>query len=601
MKRWREVFKYLIEGMSKAVFRFPFTVICLAGATGLTWYMISLHTTPPLVIEKLMYTLLVGAFLGMAGQFKAERFVFLNNKRPAIYLVSLFLTLGYFLIIWPAPEISSEIVVRTLVAVFAMLCAVLWVPSFKSQTDFNEVALIHFKAAFTSVLYSGVLTAGIAAILAAIDVLLFNVHSDAYQYTISFLWIMFAPIYYLSLLPKFNSEEEADLQVLQTARNYPRFLDILVSYIAIPLVAVYTLVLLAYFVKILVTFHWPSGQLGPMVLIYSAAGLLIFVLASLLQNQFANLYRKIFPKVLIPIVVMQLISVGIRLNAYGVTESRYYVALFGVFSIVIGVLLSIKPVTKNAYIAFLAALFAVISIIPPVDAFTVSRVSQITRVENYLQAEGILVDGKLTPKADASEETKIETTNILTYLNRNSSLKYIEWLPEDFTIYRDMELVLGFKPTYPHDIEWERKFFYAMVDPEKPVLISGYDLSINVESTRYRNGDRGGLNVYPFNLNGEEYKLTVKQLSAMETRIAVIDAAGTELLGTGLYEFAQKLAEDSTEAKEALPPEKMTIEVSEGRYRLKIIFQNINITFGTDIDAGASYSARVLFGVDKTL
>jgi hypothetical protein len=119
-----------------------------------------------------------------------------------------------------------------------------------------------------------------------------------------------------------------------------------------------------------------------------------------------------------------------------------------------------------------------------------------------------------------------------------------------------MELVLGFKPTYPHDIEWERKYFYAMVDPEKPVLISGYDLSINVDSTRYRNGDRGGLNVYPFTLNGEEYKLTVEQLSAMETRIAVKDAAGTELLGTGLYEFAQKLAEGSTGSQRSFAPGK---------------------------------------------
>ncbi|HHV64224.1 MAG TPA: DUF4153 domain-containing protein [Peptococcaceae bacterium] len=599
MKRWREMLNYLIKGMSKAIFRFPFTVICLAGATGLTWYMISLHTSPPLVIEKLMYTLLVGAFLGMAGQSKAERFAFLKNKRLAIYLVSLFLTLGYFLIIWPAPEVSSEIVVRTLVAVFAMLCAVLWVPSFKSQTDFNEVALIHFKATFTSVLYSGVLTVGIAAILAAIDALLFNVHSDAYQYTISFLWIMFAPLYYLSLLPKFNSEEEEDRQALQTAKNYPRFLDILVSYIAIPLVAVYTLVLLAYFIKILVTFHWPSGQLGPMVLIYSAAGLVIFVLASLLQNRFAGLYCKIFPKVLIPIVVMQLISVGIRLNAYGVTESRYYVALFGIFSILIGFILSIKPVTKNGLIALLAALFAVISIIPPVDAFTVSRVSQIARLENYLQAEGILVAGKLTPKADASEKTKIETTNILTYLDRSSSLKYIQWLPEDFNIYRDMELVLGFKPTYPQDIDWESKFFYAMIDREKPVFVSGYDLSVNVDWVNYRNGDEDGIKIYPFTLNGEEYKLTIKQLSGMETRIAVQDAVGTELIGTGIYEFAKKLAEDSTGAKEALPPEKMTIEVLEDRYRLKIVFQNINLTFGTDSDAGASYSAWVLFGVDE--
>ena len=121
---------------------------------------------------------------------------------------------------------------------------------------------------------------------------------------------------------------------------------------------------------------------------YSSAGLIIYILASRLENRFAVLYQRIFPKVLVPVVVMQLISVYIRLNAYGVTESRYYVALFGVFSIVIGIILSFKPVKRNGLIALLAAGFAVLSIIPPVDAFTISRNSQVTRLENMLGCRG---------------------------------------------------------------------------------------------------------------------------------------------------------------------------------------------------------------------
>ncbi len=316
---------------------------------------------------------------------------------------SALLTVGYFLILWPAPEISAEISVRTLVAVIALTCAVLWIPSFKGKADFNQVALVHFKSVFTSVLYSGVLSAGLAAIITTVDILLFHVNNDAYPYMMTIVWVLFATIYYLSLLPKFNSAEKADIQTVRAAVNYPRFLEILVSYIAIPLVTAYTVVLFAYFIKILVTLHWPSGQLGPMVLIYSTAGLVIFVLASLLENRFSVLYRKVFPKVLIPIVIMQMISVGIRLNAYGVTESRYYVVLFGVFSIVIGILLSLKPVSKNSTMALLAAVFAILSIIPPVDAFTVSRVSQINRVEMILETEGILTKGKLTPKANVPE------------------------------------------------------------------------------------------------------------------------------------------------------------------------------------------------------
>ena len=384
MKKIKGLLFQLLKGMSEAIIRFPLTIVCLVGVATLVCYTIALDQSPPIIIEKLVYTFLVSAVLGMAAQFAVERFMKLSALRLPVYGLALVLGAGYFLILWPVPEINAEISVRTLIAVFALICAVLWIPAYKKKADFNEVCLIHFKTLFISILYSVVLSAGLAAIMASIDVLLFNIHHDAYSYMLTVVWILFAPTYYLSLLPRFLSKTEDDVMKLQTAKNYPKFLSVLVSYIAIPLVGIYTLVLLAYFIKILITWHWPSGQLGPMVLIYSAAGLVILVLASLLSNRFAVLYYKIFPKVLIPVVVLQLVSVGIRLNAYGVTESRYYVALFGIFSIIIGVLLSIKPVTRNSMIALLAAVLAIVSIIPPVDAFTVSRVSQINRLERIL-------------------------------------------------------------------------------------------------------------------------------------------------------------------------------------------------------------------------
>jgi hypothetical protein len=141
------------------------------------------------------------------------------------------------------------------VAVFAMFCVFIWVPSCRGKYDFNKVALIHFKSAFISILYSGVLSAGCASIIAAIDILLYKVNPDSYGYTMAVIWILFATIYYLSLLPRFNSDDEGDREYTQSEENYPKFLEILVSYIAIPLVAAFTLVLAAYFIKILVTLN----------------------------------------------------------------------------------------------------------------------------------------------------------------------------------------------------------------------------------------------------------------------------------------------------------------------------------------------------------
>ena len=597
MRRLKEMLMNSMKGISQAGFRFPVTVISLLAAASIIFRLIAIDGTPSLMLQKLIFTFVVGAVLGMASQFAIERFQKLSGKRILVYGAALLLIVGYFLILLPAPEISAEITVRSLVAVFALVCMVLWIPSYKAEVDFNLVALIHFKSFFTSLLYSGVLSAGIAAIIGTVDALLFEVNSDTYAYTMTVIWVIFAPVYYLSLLPKFNSESEADQSMTERASSYPKFLDILISNIAIPLISAYTLVLIAYFLKILFTFTWPSGQVGPMVLVYSIAGLLIFILSSLLENRFALLYRRIFPKILIPIVIMQLISVGIRLNTYGVTESRYYVAIFGVFSIIVAVLLSFNPVSKNGRIALLAAVFAIVSIIPPVDAFTVSRLSQINRIESILENEGMLSDSKIIKKEDASEYTRVETTNILYYLERSSSLEYIDWLPEDFTIYRDFKPTFGFEPTYPTYPNGEQRYFNASLDAQKPLPVSGYDVVLNVFVGSYMKDkemvDRD------FELEGKTYRLKVNKVSGQEVRVSILDSSGIELVGTGLHEFVQGLAGETSVTKEALPPEEMSFDVMKDGYKLKIIFQNINYTIGNNADSDINYSFYVLFAAPK--
>lgn len=620
MKRIKEFLKRSLRGISQAAMRFPMAVAGFVAATGVIYRVIGYGMNPPLIIQKWLFTLIVGAVLGIALQFAVERFPKLASYRILVYGIGIILIAGYFMILLPAPELSFEITGRSFVAVFALICMVLWVPSFGGAADFNRIALVHFKSLFIAGLYGGVLSGGISAIIAAVDTLLFNVPSDVYLYTVATVWVTFAPVYFLSLLPNFNLrlttpekdaaaggvtattgrntvlEEGPFIDEVDQAGDYPKFLEILVSYIAIPLVAAYTAVLVTYFIKILITLNWPSGQLGPMVLIYSMAGLLVFVLASLLENRFAKLYRLLFPKILIPVVIMQLVSVAIRLNAYGVTEFRYYVALFGVFSIVSGILLSSAPVSKNGRIALLAAAFALLSILPPIDAFTVSRVSQIQRVETILIDEGMLVDGKVVAKAAASDNTKIEVTNILNYLERNSSLKYIDWLPEDFTAYQDMYAVFEFEPTYPAYMGDER-FTYVSLDFQKPLDITNYDRLLTLYFGGYDIENQ--MPDQTFEIHGQTYRLEAKRLSNLDLRLTLLDTGGHELVGLDLYEAAIKLMLDSGASKEFMSPEEMSITLENGRYRLRVIFQHVNIFEGGDGEMVADYNLYVLVGIDE--
>jgi len=591
MNRLTKALSATTRGLFKAVSRFPLTVFCLGCATILVCYMISLHKDPGLFIQKLMFTFLLGAFLGVAAQFSCERFKRLQEMRLAVYLISALLTLGYYLILLPVPSITYAVTARTLVAVFAMFCTFIWVPSFRSKADFNSIALTHSKMAFTSVLYAAVLSAGCSSIIAAIDTLLFKVNQDAYPYTLAIIWIFFATLYYLSLLPHFNSTDEGEQSYARQAASCPRSFEVLIAYIAIPLVAAFSLVLVAYLMKIIFTLQWPSGQLGPMILAYSAAGLLVFILASLLENRFATAYRKIFPKALILMVVMQLISVAIRLKAYGVTESRYYIILFGVFSLACGIILSLKPVTKNGMIALLAAGFAIFSVIPPVDVFTVSRFSQITRLENMLYIEGVLVDGKIIPKEDVTLELRQEATSILNYLERRNYLQYINWLPSDFKTQNDkMKGTFGFETAY--EARDNSQYFSTSLDMQKPLSISGYDMLINTSS--HKNMEPLDNKTTDFQVRENKYRLAVERISIEEVKVSVKNNEGVELVGTGLYDFTNSLSKDVNTPKEAKSPESMTLDVKNNGYRLRIVLEHVS--YGTGADAGVDYSFFVLFG-----
>lgn len=592
MNKFKEAIILTAKKFYIAASRFPLTLALLAAATILLCYMTSQNNPWPIYLEKLAFTLVFGAVISASMQFIEERKI-IEHKIPYLHIIfSLILTILYYLILLPAAKIDIEVSVRTMVGIFAFIGLALWAPSFKGKSgspyEFKSIPLTHLKSVFISILYSLVLMLGVMAILAAIDNLLFNIDSKSYAYTAICIWVFFFPFYYLSLIPKFNSELETDIQNREKSSTCPKFLEILISYIAIPLLAVFSLVLAIYFIKIIFTQTWPIGVLGPIVLGYSSAGILVFLLAAVLNNRFSELYRLIFPKVLIPIVILQLVSVGIRLNAYGITESRYYLALFGIFALVTGIFLSLKPTGRNSVIVILAVCFGLFSITPPVDAFNTTKISQISRVEKILIADKILINGALTPSSNVTDKDKAEITNILAYLNARGYDTNIKWLPKKFNPYNDMKKVIGFEPFYgssPNVIQNK----YAQLDENLAIDVSGFDniLKTNSSMPRYNN-PTPNIN---FEVKGIKYTLIVTRPDSFESTVKVIDTNRKTLISTPLYAKAKEIIGVSTVGKNVLPPSALTLNVSNEKYSMRIVFQSINIA----PKDGADYSFYVMF------
>jgi hypothetical protein len=499
-------------------------------------------------------------------------------------MATILVAILYFFLFTQSDPYSQEMFVRLLVWCFAFFSLYLYLPSAKGESNFGKVALIHFKSAFTALFYSVVLFLGLLAIYYAIDFLLFNMDEKVVGHLANIVFVFFMPVYYLSLLPKFNSYEVADKNQAQEAAIYPRFLEVLVSYILIPLITAFTIVLISYFLKIVLTRKWPVGQIGPMVLVYSAVGLILYVLSSNLANKFSIAFCRLFPIVLIPLVGLQLVSCYIRINAYGITESRYYVVIFGVFSIISVMYLIFSRAKNLNRIATFACCFAIVSIIPPIDAFNISSNSQKVRIEQILIQNNMLVDQKLIPNVDISDEEKREVTSIVNYMEQMGYLSKLKWFPEEYIrqeknyndkLYNDFEKLFGFKQQYANIVsDRETTYINFILDVNQPMDISGFKTMLKLNLYDYNQNEQKATQ---FSIEGKEYSIIAKKNANGYLEISILDPQGTLVLQIPMEEFLKQVSGKSMNQKNLLPASDLMLEVENDVIRIRIIMEEVFI------------------------
>ena len=598
MGRIHEYIKRTLNDIKVTFSRFALVPVFLVAISILISLLIENRYTEDTrrILERLIFSAIAGAFFGTALEFSCERFNRLRTYKIYLQIFTLAFSVMYYFLMTSDSETDFMSTIRLVVICFALFAYYIWIPSYKNATAFSNNALAHFKACFISMLYSLVLALGFIAIFFAIDLLLVKLDDDIPAHIANIMGTFFFPLYYLSLLPDFNSSEERMLEKCKISSLYPKFLEILVSYIALPLITVFTGVLTIYLIKIAVTLQWPVGQLGPMILWYSAVGLFLYVMCVKLGNRFTLLYLKFFPMALIPLVILQLYSVFIRVNAYGITESRYYLILFGIYSIVCAAALILTKGLKPGIITILAAIFALISIVPPIDAFTVSRASQLHRVETILTQNDMFTSGKIMPNANIPGKDKVEITNILNYMFRMKHTSKVNWLPANYNQYQDFQKVFGFGEAYGTvDAEGTGIVYYSgMIEQKLPMDISGYTAGLKVSFYKYSDNTA---NETAFELGGKTYQLSITYLADDDVEFSVEDTFNNKEVSLTLKAHLEKLvAEERINKGTPLSPSDLTIDARSSNLKMRVILQNISFQKNLNEAVGEiSAEALVLF------
>lgn len=587
--------KKLWRGVLDSITRFLFAILLLLAATITNAIEINddmFNNT----YRNLLYAFLLGAFTFVTLQLLYERYYKKSMVRILFGGISVAVSLVYYLIIM-GKRFGEELTTRTIVLFFILLVAFLWIPAIKSRINFNDSFMATFKAFFMAALFNVILFIGVALILGAANMLLFDIHEDAFLHSANIIFVMIAPIHFLSMIPYYtnkmhplkhegNVEKEAGLgkelvvereasigieagvgidasvnkgineetrlqeevrgqdneitrreEALVRAITPAKFLEALISYVIIPITAVFTIILLIYIIMNITGDFWTDNLMEPMLVAYSITVIIVYLLASTIDNVFSKYFRMIFPKVLVPVVLFQTLSSVLKIGSVGVTYGRYYVILFGVFATIAGMIFCIKPVRKNGLIAPILLVLSLISILPFVNAFSVSFANQTSRLEAALERNDMLRDDAILPNSKVSEEDRQIIKTSVWYLSRMDYVKRIDWLSDYSSDTITFEKTFGFT-----DLDYDKPIGrYIQVTREQTRMLSveGYDLIIRISNYKLAKMDE----VLTFDQKGKTYAL--RQETNENDQTLVLKEGENEILRFEMNEIYNKFADYS--------------------------------------------------------
>lgn len=570
-------------GLTNTIKRYPLTTIFLLAATITNGIAISSDRNLDIVYY--MVSFLLGALLSVVFQMLYERFSTKAIDRMVYMVVATAAILVYYLLI-QAQGFDKVVATRTFAFFFILLIAFLWIPSIKNKYSFNETFMASLKAFFVALIFSGVLYLGIIAIIFAVDFLIVSVDSDAYGHSANIVFILFAPLYLLSMIPIYPergdslsdgggaiSEDSTADEAIEKAVTASKFVENLISYIVIPLTAIFTIILFLYLVTNITGRFWTDNLLEGMLVAYSTTVIVVYLLASRLENKIALYFRKIFPKVLIPIVLFQTLSSIMKVSDTGITYGRYYVIIFGIFATTAGILFSFISVKKNGIIAPIMIALTLISIIPPVDAFTLSKVSQANRLKNVLIKNNMLEGDKLLPNPNVPEEDRQIIKSSLAYLASLDQIDAVNWL-SDYSNSQNFEKVFGF-PEYGHGGKIYTSI-YLDLDRSIPIPIEGQDYFINL-----RLYNDSSTHEFGFTKGDYNYKVIADSLADEEGVIQLL-LDDNSLIQFRIQDIFDRYISESNDINEIMSLEKATFTTENENANLTIIAQNVFLSQWSD-------------------
>lgn len=348
-----------------------------------------------------------------------------------------------------------------------------------------------FNAAISAI-FAGILMGGLSLAIVSLDKLFgLKIYDTTYSYLAVCCFILFMPSYFMSQIPTPKTFTE------QTSITYPAIYKILGLYILLPILAIYTLILYGYLIKIIATWELPNGWLSWLVSVLGFAGFLTMVILHPLfvkkENRIINLFSRFFPILLFPLLVLMLVGIIRRFSDYGITINRLLVLILNLWFFGISIYLFISRSRQPKWILISLVTVALLSAVGPWNVINVTEKSLKKEFSQLLTETGWTnsAENKIVP---LKKEKQQRFYDVAYYLQRTYGIKSIHpmfsVLGEDATI-PDLIETLNIKHLNTSVCE---EFYYHSADSSFEIGVENYKKAIYLrklydESVAYKSAD----------------------------------------------------------------------------------------------------------------
>ncbi len=561
-------FARLLSAFSTAILRFPLTMLAAVLAVVALLVMIEKNGSELLSKIWMMAQLGIPLFIGLSTLAESKGW----SWKGLGGLIQIFGIVALVLYGWSLPDLNAPDFETVHIIRYGVLLLVIHL--FVSFAPYlNQYAIAHFwefnKQLFANFIigaaYAAILWAGLSLAILAVDQLFqLQLNGKIYLQLYVLLIGIFNTTFFLHHFPV--EYEYTDLNT-----SYTQVFKTLCKFILIPIVTLYFVILYAYSAKILISWALPVGWVASLVIGFSIAGILTYLLNYRLpaydNSPIASNYRRWFWWVMLPMIAMLFVAISRRIMDYGITEERFFVTHIGFWLLLTGSYFVFSKTDNIKFVPISLAVFGLTAVLGPLSAFNVAVRSQKGILEQLLTQNGRLEAGKIVKGNNLLPEKDGKTIiSALDFLEKRHQLSTIQnWLPMPVdSLYngskRPVDQVADLM-----NIHWEKEslvsdaYVRAYASPAAyQGNIGDYTLLYQLDLSEYSDTEESRF----FTINK-----TKDGLALLETTKRDTTTVEEFFLGFYLKEWFRK----SENGAYVFPPGKSVVEMKGKKYDLKLI------------------------------